>query len=137
MKTVVEEGFEGHARAKFGRPPLCGKALTTRFLKLAILSLFAIWHFAGCKSLRKYALDRALDFTDIVDIKHPKTLSGYGLHARVEVTDWLATGMGVGLGYDTVEWYGRRKLYPYFFDHCLRLITCWKEKNSTPSFISS
>lgn len=63
---------------------------------------------AGCGSLGRYAKDRLLDLTDIVDVKYPTELHGVGLLARVEATDFLASGLGVSSLLKTGEWYGRR-----------------------------
>ncbi|HKB16468.1 MAG TPA: hypothetical protein VKF62_10395, partial [Planctomycetota bacterium] len=58
---------------------------------------------SGC-AVGTYLRDRALDITDVVD---PQVGIGAGLGAKVEVSDYVATGLGWGGGYG-LEFYGRR-----------------------------
>ncbi len=64
----------------------------------------------GCAEIGRYAYDRALDLTDIVDFKHISRWdsgSWAGLGARVEATDYLGVGFGLAPNYFVTEWYGR------------------------------
>jgi hypothetical protein len=59
--------------------------------------------FAGCSAVGDYARDRALDFTDLVDFKAGLSL---GIAAKIEVTDYVASGLGFGIS-DGYQFYGR------------------------------
>lgn len=64
---------------------------------------------AGCAGMGDYWKDRALDFTDVFDVK-----AGYGLGlvgAKVEVTDYVGTGLGIFMG-PAWEKYGRDVVLP-------------------------
>lgn len=56
---------------------------------------------SGCAYLR----DRALDLTDVVDPKFG--YGGGGLGAKVEATTFVGAGLGLGQGWDDVEYFGR------------------------------
>jgi len=66
-------------------------------LLLSVLSVSS-----GCT----YAKRRALDLTDIVDVRYGIS---YGLAGvKAEITDYSAAGLGVGYSKTGQEWYGRR-----------------------------
>ena len=80
------------------------------------LSLFAL-AFAlllpGCQ----YTQDRALDLTDMVDLKFSNPVGGsMGLGAKLEATQCLGAGLGIGKYGPTCEWYGRG--HQYAEDQC-------------------
>jgi hypothetical protein len=59
---------------------------------------------AGCGAPARYARDRLLDLTDVVDFKYGRAM---GLGAKVEATLWLGAGVGAGVVDISREWYGR------------------------------
>jgi len=63
--------------------------------------------FVGCQAIGPYAIDRVMDLTDIVDLKLG---AGLGAGAKVEATDYVGTGLGIGWSPGAVEFYGRRIL---------------------------
>jgi hypothetical protein len=58
----------------------------------------------GC-AVGRYFRDRALDLTDIVDVKYGAL--GAGMGAKVEASTYSGAGLGAGGGYHTGETYGR------------------------------
>ena len=58
----------------------------------------------GCASVERYARDRLMDMTDIVDFKYGVA---WGLGFKIELTLYFGTGLGIGLLDHTREWYGR------------------------------
>jgi hypothetical protein len=77
---------------------------------LIILALF----FCSCATT--YWVDRAMDLTDIIDIKY-----GFcgGAGAKIEATDYLAAGLGLGV-FGGTEFYGRRSIdFSGYFFHFL------------------
>ena len=70
-------------------------------LRAVVLALLAL---PGCASFERYARDRLLDVTDILDFKYGRA---WGLGVKAEVTLYFGTGLGIGLVESTREWYGR------------------------------
>lgn len=71
-----------------------------------------------------YLKDRALDLTDVIDFKYTWSTGPAGI--KVHVTDYVASGIGLGLngeGSISEEWYGRykTKLDGFLFCH---LVVC-------------
>lgn len=67
-----------------------------------------------------YVRNRARDFTDLVDLKYAApNVRGVGL--RIEATNFVGTGLGMGTEERTTEWFGRRfeKSKGGFFIHVL------------------
>lgn len=58
----------------------------------------------GCASVERYARDRLLDVTDVVDFKYGRA---WGLGFKLEITLYFGTGLGLGVQQWTREWYGR------------------------------
>jgi hypothetical protein len=58
----------------------------------------------GCASFERYARDRLMDVTDVVDFKYGRA---WGLGFKLELTLYFGTGLGVGVQQWTREWYGR------------------------------
>jgi len=69
-----------------------------RFVPLMLVLSISL----GCT----YAKRRALDLTDIVDVRYDFSLGLAG--AKVEVTEYLGVGLGIGAYGPGQEWYGRR-----------------------------
>jgi hypothetical protein len=67
-----------------------------------LLWILAIVALPSCT----YARDRALDFTDIVDVKYGT--GGHGFGIKVRASEILGTGVGVGEWKNIVEFVGRR-----------------------------
>lgn len=72
---------------------------------LLTLTLAMMVSFAGCQAIGHYAIDRVMDVADIVDLKLG---AGLGVGAKVEVTDYVASGVGLGWTLYEYEFYGRR-----------------------------
>jgi hypothetical protein len=76
----------------------------------------------GCNSVGSYFRDRALDFTDIVDVKYGAGLTNLGFGAKVEVFSYVGTGLGYGNEHQVTEWYGRKAgQYPGTFAQAVLL----------------
>jgi hypothetical protein len=58
----------------------------------------------GCASVERYARDRLMDVTDIVDFKYG---DAWGFGFKIELTLYFGMGLGVGELEHTREWYGR------------------------------
>lgn len=71
-----------------------------RALAALVLALLG----SGCASIDRYASDRLLDLTDVVDFKYGEA---WGFGAKLEVTLYLGTGVGIGVVESSREWYGR------------------------------
>jgi len=80
----------------------CRARLLARLAALLLLLPLA----TGC-AVGRYAGDRLMDLTDIIDVKYGVAI---GVGAKAEITQFLGTGAGVAaLGYSR-EWYGRRSV---------------------------
>lgn len=75
-------------------------AATIRRGACLALVLFA----SACASVERYARDRLMDVTDIVDFKYG---DAWGFGFKIELTLYLGTGLGLGELEHTREWYGR------------------------------
>src|SRR5262245_51932556 len=80
-------------------PALRGTTLAARALLLLLVLLPA------CASIERYARDRLLDVTDVVDFKYGEA---WGFGVKAEITLYLGTGLGLGVVESSREWYGRR-----------------------------
>ena len=78
--------------------------LHRRLAPLALIVLVAVL-FSSCSSALTYMGDRALDLTDIVDLKYSGAIA---LGARVEATIHFAPGLGLGGVGRATEYFGRR-----------------------------
>jgi hypothetical protein len=58
----------------------------------------------GCAAFERYARDRLMDVTDIVDFKYGRA---WGLGVKLEATLYLGSGLGLGEQFSTREWFGR------------------------------
>ncbi len=58
----------------------------------------------ACAAVERYARDRLLDVTDVVDFKYG---DAWGFGIKAEITLYLGTGIGLGLVQSSREWYGR------------------------------
>lgn len=85
--------------------------------------VIAISHsLMGCSSVATYFKHRALDLTDVIDLKYGGGWGNWGLGAKVEIFSYLGTGLGYGNERPVIEWYGRRAArYPTGFLHLLFL----------------
>lgn len=72
----------------------------TRTSALALLLLLT-----ACSGVGRYFGDRGRDLLDVVDVKYG---IGVGAVAKVEVSDYLGAGLGLG-GANHHEWFGRRR----------------------------
>jgi len=70
--------------------------------------LFLTILFSSCGSLLTYAGDRALDLTDIIDLKYSGAVA---LGARAEATVHFTPGLGFGAVGRATEYFGRREDY--------------------------
>jgi hypothetical protein len=61
----------------------------------------------GCNSVAGFFKNRALDATDIIDLKYGAG-RGVGLGAKVEPLPFFGTGLGFRSPGPTTEWFGRR-----------------------------
>jgi hypothetical protein len=73
--------------------------------RLIAAALAALLGVTSCASVERYARDRALDLTDVVDVR---VGLAWGVGAKVEVTSWVGVGLGHALLPWTREWFGRR-----------------------------
>jgi hypothetical protein len=68
--------------------------------------ILIIFLLCACSSVTTYLKDRALDLTDVIDVKIG---GGYTIvGAKVEVTDYVGMGIGAGVTFKAYEVYGRR-----------------------------
>lgn len=74
---------------------------------LAALLLGSALLFPSCRSVGTYVKDRALDLSDIIDVKYGFAV---GIGAKVEASMYLGAGVGWATVYDCREWYGRRSV---------------------------
>ncbi len=75
-----------------------------RMRRTSILLLFIAFSVSGC-AVGEYFAERGRDFLDIVDLKIQPI--GIGLGAKVQFTDYLAAGFGMGTYLGEIEKYGR------------------------------
>ena len=76
-----------------------------------VATLVCVFACSGCAGVEQYLHDRALDLTDVVDLKVGASWRNYGLGAKVEALNFLGVGLGYSTGEDSiVEWFGRRAL---------------------------
>ncbi len=59
----------------------------------------------ACASGERWARDRLLDVTDVVDLKYGRA---WGFGVKLEATLYLGAGVGVGFVESSREWFGRR-----------------------------
>jgi hypothetical protein len=77
-------------------------AITPRRAARLALALLAL--LPACESFERYARDRLLDATDVVDFKYGRA---WGFGIKFEVSLYLGTGIGLGVVESSREWYGR------------------------------
>lgn len=83
-------------RFPWNRSPIEGPAV--------LLALLVILN--GCADVAPYLRDRALDLTDVLDLKAGL---GFGLAGvKAEASDYIGAGVGIGHTGTGPEWYGRR-----------------------------
>jgi hypothetical protein len=58
----------------------------------------------ACASVERFARDRLLDLTDVIDFKYG---DAWGFGVKAEITLYLGTGIGLGVVESSREWYGR------------------------------
>ncbi len=78
-----------------------------RFRRACLASLVGCC-LAGCASVGTYFRDRALDASDIIDLKGG--VGGQGLGVKAEPLPFTGLGLGVAMSYRTTEWFGRSAL---------------------------
>jgi hypothetical protein len=72
--------------------------------RAACLALALATLLPACASVERYARDRLMDVTDIVDFKYG---DAWGFGFKIELTMYFGTGLGLGELEHTREWYGR------------------------------
>ena len=79
-----------------------GLAWFPRFALVGAVIFSAV--LGGCTPLGRYARDRAMDLTDVIDIKYGTAL---GVGVKLQATGWYRLGLGLAETPYVREWFGR------------------------------
>jgi len=105
--TRVEDFDQGVIRPQrnASSPPSCTPVRRRAACAAAAALLAACVPLPSCAPLGRYARARALDLSDVVDLKYG---TGLGLGAKIELIMYFGVGLGISSQTYWREWFGRK-----------------------------